>query len=129
LGPEHPGKKFPTLEQFLRYETRFNFETFGRLLRSTYPDGEIVTNTYDSGGNLTHAEGVKAGSANGQKYTYRYLRTSTTTSSSSAPSSNGVPFTTMTKGRSLKYAGNSTGGQIIYPGIVACKDRCITNNG
>jgi RHS repeat-associated protein len=56
------------------YETKFNFETFGRLLRITYPDGEIVTNSYDSGGNLTHAEGVKAGSANGQKYTYRYLQ-------------------------------------------------------
>jgi hypothetical protein len=40
-----------------------------------------------------------------------------------------IPFTTMTKGRSLKYVGNSTGGQIIYPGIVTCKDRCITNNG
>jgi len=55
------------------YETRFNFETFGRLLRITYPDGEIVTNTYDSGGNLTHAEGVK-GSATGPKYQYRYLQ-------------------------------------------------------
>jgi RHS repeat-associated protein len=55
------------------YETRYNFETFGRLLRITYPDLEVVTNTYDSGGNLTHAEGVK-GSASGPKYTYRYLQ-------------------------------------------------------
>ena len=38
------------------YETRYNFETFGRLLRITYPDGEVVTNTYDSGGNLSHLE-------------------------------------------------------------------------
>src|SRR5712664_3962641 len=48
------------------FETRFNFETFGRLLRITYPDGEILTNTYDSGGNLTRAEGVKRVDSKGQ---------------------------------------------------------------
>ena len=42
------------------FETRFSFETFGRLLQITYPDGEVVTNVYDSGGNLTNATGVKA---------------------------------------------------------------------
>ena len=56
------------------YETRFFFETFGRLLRITYPDGEIVTNTYDSGGNLTNASGVKAVAASGQNHRYQYLQ-------------------------------------------------------
>jgi len=42
------------------YETRFLFDTFGRMLRITYPDGEVLTNRYDSGGNLASAEGVKA---------------------------------------------------------------------
>jgi len=56
------------------YETRFLFETFGRLLRITYPDGEVVTNTYDSGGNLTNARGVKAVAASGQNHRYQYLQ-------------------------------------------------------
>ena len=39
------------------YETRYLFETFGRLLRITYPDGEVLTNEYDSGGNLVAPRG------------------------------------------------------------------------
>ena len=50
------------------FETRYHFETFGRLLRITYPDLEVVTNTYDSGGNLAKAEGVKAVAASGQNH-------------------------------------------------------------
>src|SRR6266702_6873534 len=56
------------------FETRFFFETFGRLLRITYPDGEIVTNSYDSGGNLKSAEGVKRVDATGQNHRYVYLQ-------------------------------------------------------
>src|SRR5439155_13772693 len=56
------------------YETRFFFEPFGRLLKITYPDGEIVPNTYDSGGNLTNASGVKAVAASGQNHRYQYLQ-------------------------------------------------------
>jgi len=56
------------------FETRFFFETFGRLLKITYPDGEVVTNTYDSGGNLTNATGVKAVAASGQNHRYQYLQ-------------------------------------------------------
>ena len=55
------------------FETRFQFETFGRLLRITYPDGEVVTNTYDSGGNLAHVEGVKQIQGQGQNHRYVYL--------------------------------------------------------
>jgi RHS repeat-associated protein len=55
------------------FETRFLFESFGRMLRITYPDGEIVTNTYDSGGNLNHAEGVKRVDSQGQNHRYVYL--------------------------------------------------------
>src|SRR5712692_3652161 len=55
------------------YETRFLFDTFGRMLRITYPDGEVLTNSYDSGGNLQSAEGVKAVTASGQNHRYRYL--------------------------------------------------------
>src|SRR5438309_12010041 len=56
------------------YETRFFFEPFGRLMKITYPDGEVVTNTYDSGGNLTNASGVKAVAASGQNHRYQYLQ-------------------------------------------------------
>jgi len=56
------------------YETRYHFETFGRLLRITYPDLEVVTNVYDSGGNLQSASGVKAVAASGQNHRYNYLQ-------------------------------------------------------
>lgn len=50
------------------FETHFKFDTFGRMLRITYPDGEIVTNVYDSGGNLASTHGDKNG------YHYNYLK-------------------------------------------------------
>jgi len=56
------------------FETRFLFETFGRLLRITYPDLEVVTNVYDSGGNLTNATGVKRVDSQGQNHSYTYLQ-------------------------------------------------------
>jgi len=55
------------------FETRFLFDTFGRMLRLTYPDGEVLTNVYDSGGNLQSASGVKAVAASGQNHRYQYL--------------------------------------------------------
>jgi RHS repeat-associated protein len=61
--PQHPSV----------FETRYHFETFGRLLRITYPDLEIVTNVYDSGGNLTRASGVKRLDSQGQNHRYNYL--------------------------------------------------------
>ena len=45
---------------------RINTTAFGRLLRLTYPDAEVLTNTYDSGGNLASVKGNK----NGYKYKY-----------------------------------------------------------
>jgi len=53
------------------FETRYKFDTFGRMLRITYPDGEVLTNVYDSGGNLQSAEGVK-GVSNTSSGVYRY---------------------------------------------------------
>jgi hypothetical protein len=56
------------------FETRFFFDTFGRMLKITYPDGEVVTNVYDSGGNLQSTAGVKAQAASGANHRYTYLR-------------------------------------------------------
>ena len=39
--------------------TSFTHDGFGRLLSVTYPDGEVLTNQYDSGGLLSSMEGVK----------------------------------------------------------------------
>jgi len=39
--------------------TNFTHDGFGRLLSVTYPDGEVLTNQYDSGGLLSSIEGVK----------------------------------------------------------------------
>jgi len=58
----------------LVFETKFLFETFGRLLRITYPDSEVLTNSYDSGGNLVSAVGIKAVAATGQNHRYQYLQ-------------------------------------------------------
>jgi RHS repeat-associated protein len=41
------------------YETRYVFDSFGRMREMTYPDGEVLQYTYDSGGLLYHAEGAK----------------------------------------------------------------------
>jgi RHS repeat-associated protein len=49
------------------FETQYAFDTFGRLQTLTYPDGEILTNRYDAGGNLQSAEGAKG------SFRYRYL--------------------------------------------------------
>ena len=49
------------------FETKYAFDTFGRLQRLTYPDGEVLTNTYDCGGNLQSTQSEKNG------YRYRYL--------------------------------------------------------
>lgn len=43
------------------YTTRFQFDSFGRLLSLVYPDGETLTYGYDAGGNVKSATGVLAG--------------------------------------------------------------------
>ncbi len=43
------------------FETRYVFDSFGRMQQLTYPDGEILTYEYDAGGLLRRAEGVKRG--------------------------------------------------------------------
>jgi RHS repeat-associated protein len=41
------------------YTTRWVYDTFGRLQNMTYPDGELLTYRYDSGGMVSAASGVK----------------------------------------------------------------------
>jgi RHS repeat-associated protein len=48
------------------YTTQYAFDSFGRLHRLTMPDGEIITNHYDSGGNLNAVDGT----LNGRPYKY-----------------------------------------------------------
>ncbi len=43
------------------YRTAFTYDSFGRLGSVTYPDGEVLTNGYDSGGRLKSVAGDKAG--------------------------------------------------------------------
>jgi RHS repeat-associated protein len=43
------------------FETRYVFDSFGRMDQMIYPDGETLTYTYDRGGLLKKAEGVKRG--------------------------------------------------------------------
>jgi RHS repeat-associated protein len=49
------------------YTTLYQFDTFNRLMRLTYPDGEILTYAYDSGGLLNFAQGQKS------NFTYSYI--------------------------------------------------------
>ena len=44
------------------------YDTFGRLQRLTYPDGEVLTYGYDSGGLVNKATGVKG------RFSYPYLK-------------------------------------------------------
>lgn len=48
------------------YTTQYTFDTFGRMQSMVYPDGEVLTYAYDSGGLLRAANGVK----DGRSYTY-----------------------------------------------------------
>jgi len=50
------------------YETSYTFDTFGRLQRLVYPDGETLTNLYDSGGLLRAATGIRG------SFRYDYLK-------------------------------------------------------
>ncbi len=43
------------------YTTQYQYDTFGRLLKLTLPDSEIVTYAYDAGGNLASFAGDKQG--------------------------------------------------------------------
>jgi RHS repeat-associated protein len=49
------------------YTTQYLYDTWGRLQTLTYPDGEVLTYRYDSGGMVRAASGAKSG------YTYAYL--------------------------------------------------------
>src|SRR5262249_34028830 len=43
------------------YTTQYTYDTWGRLQQLVYPDSEVLTNRYDSGGLLRAAAGVKNG--------------------------------------------------------------------
>ena len=49
------------------YTTAWSFDAFNRVLQLTYPDGEVLTYDYDTGGQVNRATGVKAG------FNYTYL--------------------------------------------------------
>ena len=49
------------------YTTQYVYDTFGRLQTLRYPDGELLTYSYDSGGMLNHASGQKG------NYSYLYV--------------------------------------------------------
>ena len=45
------------------YTTSYVYDTFGRLQNLTYPDGEVLTYKYDSGGMVRAADGAKGGNS------------------------------------------------------------------
>ncbi|MEA2355665.1 MAG: hypothetical protein QOD61_1794, partial [Solirubrobacteraceae bacterium] len=47
------------------YNTGFTYDAFGRMRTVAYPDGEVVTDDYDSGGLLRKVSGVKSGTSYG----------------------------------------------------------------
>ncbi|WP_405543364.1 polymorphic toxin-type HINT domain-containing protein [Streptomyces phaeochromogenes] len=49
------------------FTTGYRYDSFGRVLNLTYPDGEELAYTYDSGGQVTAATGTK------KEYSYPYL--------------------------------------------------------
>jgi RHS repeat-associated protein len=56
------------------FETRFGFDSFGRMQRVLYPDGEEVRYAYDAGGLLKRAVGYRPGSAHAPPEVQVYLR-------------------------------------------------------
>ncbi len=51
----------------ISFTTRYSFDTWNRMLKLTYPDGEVLSYHYGSGGQVDSAAGVKDGN------TYNYL--------------------------------------------------------
>jgi YD repeat-containing protein len=51
----------PETEAKLTFTTEFTYDDFGRLVTLTYPDGEVATHDYDSGGLLKSLHGTKDG--------------------------------------------------------------------
>jgi RHS repeat-associated protein len=49
------------------YITLYTYDTWGRMQNMTYPDSEVLTYTYDAGGQVKSASGVKSGR------TYNYV--------------------------------------------------------
>lgn len=49
------------------FTTQYTFDTWNRVLKLTYPDGEVLSYGYDSGGQVNSATGVKG------SFTYPYL--------------------------------------------------------
>ncbi|HEX8600585.1 MAG TPA: SpvB/TcaC N-terminal domain-containing protein [Chloroflexia bacterium] len=49
------------------YTTQYVYDTWGQLQQLSYPDGEVLTYQYDSGGQLRQAVGVKG------SFSYRYV--------------------------------------------------------
>ncbi|WP_207679228.1 SpvB/TcaC N-terminal domain-containing protein [Desulfonema magnum] len=50
------------------YKTEYTYDTYNRLRQLIYPDSEVLTYTYNSGGLADSASGIKG------KHTYRYLQ-------------------------------------------------------
>jgi RHS repeat-associated protein len=50
------------------FTTQYQYDTWNRMLKLTYPDGEVLSYNYDSGGQVNSATGVKGG------FTYAYLK-------------------------------------------------------
>ncbi len=50
------------------YTTRYQYDTWNRIQRLTYPDGEVLTYAYDAGGLVTSAKGIK------NNFNYDYLK-------------------------------------------------------
>lgn len=48
------------------YTTSYTYDTFGRVQNMTYPDGEVLTYHYDSGGEVNQVTGTRGGN----NYTY-----------------------------------------------------------
>jgi RHS repeat-associated protein len=55
------------------FETRFAFDSFGRMLQMTYPDGEVLSYGYDGAGLVNSAVGVRPATAKTQQETETYL--------------------------------------------------------
>jgi len=48
-------------DHMTRYVTESAYDTWGRVQQMVYPDGEVLTYAYDSGGQVRSAEGMRFG--------------------------------------------------------------------
>jgi RHS repeat-associated protein len=107
----------PQTRSKVTYTTAFSYDSFSRLDSLTYPDGEVLSHEYDSGGLLSGLQGAKACTELGALVGAIDEAQTTLTVAEVAADAPAVPFTVRIGGEQLRVTARVAGaldGQWVY---------------